>query len=199
MRIIAMLENWIDGHAKALVNEKFEQLGLSGSAIKLRQNHSFIPSTYSALADSNAGRLKASNPLRSSDSVFTALQPGNTIAVAEIYGDLALITAYGTVTYTLSNEWLAFGHSYTSSGEQITKPVFKAKMITMIDTSPLPRKLALAYGSVVGAMSADYLEGIRVKSGGAPSMIDATTKISYQNLTNSYAHKVAFDIDHKFH
>ena len=71
-------------------------------------------------------------------------------------------------------------------------------MVIMIDTSPLPKKLTQAYGSVAGAMSSDYFEGIRIKSGGTATTIDVATRISYLNLTKSYSHKVAYDIDQKF-
>ena len=68
-------------------------------------------------------------------------------------------------------------------------------MVSMIDTSPVPQKLSQAYGSPIGALSSDYQEGIIIKSSASASMIDTTTQITYNNITNSDSHKVAFDID----
>ena len=68
----------------------------------------------------------------------------NTIAVIDVYGDPTMIAAYGTISYSLNEEWLAFGHNYNLSGKQISKPVYPAKMITMIDGFPVARKLAQA-------------------------------------------------------
>ena len=47
-------------------------------------------------------------------------------------------------------------------------------------------------------MSSDYFEGVRFKSGVTATTMDAATRINYQNLTKSYAHKVTYDIDQKF-
>ena len=67
----------------ALKYGNFEQLGLSGSAVKLRQGGSFFSSSYSSMPDLNSEGFKAESLLRSSSPTLSGLQPGNTIAIAE--------------------------------------------------------------------------------------------------------------------
>ena len=173
----------------------FDLLGLSGPAVELRKTHSFFSRPNSYAVKAYSGRAKDVQEYRSNYASVDTLQPGNTIAVIDVYGDLTMIAAYGTISYSLNEEWLAFGHNYNLSGEQISKPVYPAKMITMIDRFPVARKLTQAYGDSVGAMTADYFEGIRIKRGATAPMISTTTQLNYDNITKNYTHQVAYDID----
>ena len=163
--------------------------------MELRKTHSFFSRPNSYAVKAYSGRAKDVQEYRSNYASVDTLQPGNTIAVIDVYGDLTMIAAYGTISYSLNEEWLAFGHNYNLSGEQISKPVYPAKMITMIDRYPVARKLAQAYGDSVGAMTADYFEGIRIKRGATAPMISTTTQLNYDNITKNYTHQVAYDID----
>ena len=173
----------------------FDLLGLGGPAVELRKTRSFFSrlNTYSSKIYSRSS--KHLNEYRSNYANEDSLQPGNTIAVVDVYGDLTILASYGTISYSLNQEWLAFGHYYNLSGEQISKPVFPAKMITMIDQYPFPIKLAQAYGDSIGAMTADYYEGIRIKRDINAKMINTTSRINYDNITKAYSHQVAYDID----
>lgn len=186
-------------NAGRLAGLGLQKLGLVGPSVELRSTRNWLQARGGAwsfhLLDSFASRGERRSLRDSSLVLQPTLQPGNTIAVLDLDGDLTSLGAYGTLSYQSGSEWYAFGHSYTLSGGQLSKPVVPAEMVTMIDTSPVARKLPKRSAGSFGAMTADYFEGIRINPSATASTIEAIARITLDNQTDTFTHQVSLDVD----
>lgn len=106
------------------------------------------------------------------------LNPGDPVAAVVIDGDMSL-AAIGTVTWTLGDKFLAFGHPFWQTGHS-ELPVATAEIITTIFSPANGHKMGQP-GQVIGALTDDRLPGIAGKLGLTPSVIPVHVSLGKQN------------------
>jgi hypothetical protein len=96
------------------------------------------------------------------------VSPGDMIGVSLISGDLNL-TAFGTVSSILNNQFVAFGHQFFGLGT-VDFPAFKARVTTVVPSYALSMKIASSLNEI-GKVTLDTNDGIVCKKGKRADMI----------------------------
>ncbi len=106
--------------------------------------------------------------------------PGQSVAVLLVSGPIVNEGWVGTLSFLQSGTGYLFGHSATgnlASSSPVALPVFSASMVTMLDSSPSPSKLAQVEGQpYLGNMVKDTFFGGLLDAHGtqSPPNIDVT-------------------------
>lgn len=105
---------------------------------------------------------------RASDFGEATLEPGSTLAVQLIRGDLD-VSAVGTVTHVSGNRVYAFGHPFLGAGFT-DLPMSKGAVLTVISSLSTSQKVA-ASGEAVGSIKQDRATGVLGVIGDEPELI----------------------------
>ncbi len=108
------------------------------------------------------------------NSGFVTLKPGGAVAVQLVSGDYQ-VSAIGTVTLVEGNDFLAFGHSFTSKGK-VDYLAFQAEILHTIKSQVMSFKIGLPL-QITGRIVEDRQHGLVGRFGEYPSLIPVTVTV----------------------
>jgi hypothetical protein len=128
---------------------------------------------------------------RSNDFGEPTLEPGSTLAVQMIRGDLDA-SASGTVTHVSGNRIYAFGHPFMGAGFT-DMPMTKAAVLTVIPSLSTSQKVS-ASGEFIGSIKQDRSTGVMGLLGEKPKMIPVQVNLlTSRNEKRGFRYEVITD------
>ncbi len=162
----------------------------AGESNKKQNNYAKTYKTNSKDKIYNNGTIPHVTMDASPDEITTI--PGMSILVYQVSGDIYTSGTIGTVSYVTDETISAFGHSYQGTGVS-DKPVSIANMITMIDSYPSARKLAVPTNHNIGVLTYDSYRSIQIDRNASASTITTYTSTLFNKESREFSHQVSIE------